>query len=153
MDSGLYANAGAPQPFSITPSSAGYLSEVAKWGKFLAIIGFVMIGIMVLAGMFAGAVMSMFLPQEAVGVAGGGFFTFFYLMGALLYFFPVLYLHRFSGKMQEALRLQDEELLTSSFANLKSLFKFLGILTIIMLAFYGLGLLFMFLGMGIGAMM
>ncbi|PTX22578.1 hypothetical protein C8N40_101404 [Pontibacter mucosus] len=140
MDSGLYANAGAPQPFSITPSSAGYLSEVARWGKFLAIIGYVMIGIMVLAGLFAGAAMSMFLPQEAIGMAGGGFFT-------------VLYLHRFSGKMQDALRLHDEELLASSFANLKSLFKFLGILTIIMLAFYGLGMLFMFLGMGIGAMM
>jgi len=153
MDSGLYANEGAPQPFIITPISASYLREAAKWGKFLAIVGFVIIGIMVLSGLFAGAAMSMYLPQEAIGMAGGGFFAFFHLLGALLYFFPVLYLYRFSGNMEDALRRHDEQLLTSSFANLKSLFKFVGVLAIIIFAFYGLGMLFIFLGMGIGSMM
>ncbi|MCX2742198.1 DUF5362 family protein [Pontibacter anaerobius] len=158
MDSGLYGSAPAPQHVSINPPSAGYLQEIAKWGKFLAIVGFVMIGFMVVAGLFAGAAMgSLFFPQESVGgaagIIGGGFFAFFYLLFALLYFFPVLYLYRFSGKMQDALRLQNEELLTTSFANLKSLFKFVGILTIVMLSFYVLGLLFMFLGVGIGSMM
>ncbi|WP_181163642.1 DUF5362 family protein [Pontibacter mangrovi] len=157
MDSELYGNAPTPAPFGITPPSAHYLREIAKWGKFLAIVGFVGVGIMVLVGLFAGATMGMFLPKESInssaGMISGGFFTVFYLLFALLYFFPVLYLYRFSGKMQEALRLQDEELLTTSFSNLKSLFKFMGILTIIILGFYVLSLVFVFLGVGIGSMM
>lgn len=158
MDSELYGNAPAPQHFGITPPTFAYLHEVAKWGKFLAIVGFILIGIMVISSLFAGAAMGdMFLPKEAAdsmaGAVMGGFVSIFYLLIALLYFFPVLYLYRFSGKLQEALRLQDEGLLAGSFANLKSLFRFMGILTIIMLAFYGLGMLFMFLGFGIGSMM
>ncbi|WP_266203461.1 DUF5362 family protein [Pontibacter kalidii] len=152
MNTELYGN--TPARLNITPHSAGYLKEVAKWGRFLAIVGFVAIGLVVAGGLFAGAAMStMFLPQESAGTAAGSFFTFFYLLFALLYFFPVLYLYRFSGGMQEALRLQNEDMLTVSFSNLKSLFKFVGVLTIIVLAFYALGLLFMFLGVGIGAMM
>lgn len=158
MNSELYDNPPAPQHLAITPSVAGYLQAVAKWGKFLAIVGFVMIGLMVLGAIFGGLFMGNMLHEadDATGVASflnSGIFALIYLPFAVLYFFPVLYLYRFSSKMQEALHLQDEALLADSFANLKSLFKFMGILTIIMLAFYGLGILFMLLGVGIGSMM
>ncbi|MDX5436033.1 MAG: DUF5362 family protein [Pontibacter sp.] len=158
MDSNFYSSASAPRFLSITPPSANYLQETAKWGKFLAIVGFIMIGFMVIGAVLGGLFMGNML-HSADGVAGvasylnSGIFAMVYLPFALLYFFPVLYLYRFSTKMQEALRLQNEELLTSSFANLKALFKFVGILTILMLAFYVLGMFFMFLGMGIGSMM
>ncbi|WP_299760239.1 DUF5362 family protein [uncultured Pontibacter sp.] len=158
METDFYDNTPEPQSLTITLPSAAYLREIAKWGKFLAIVGFIGIGLMVIIALFAGtAIGSMSLPEEsggsAAGMIGGGFFMFFYLLFALLYFFPVLYLYRFSGKMQEALRLQNEELLVTSFANLKSLFKFMGVLTIIMLSFYVSAMLFVFLGMGIGSMM
>lgn len=158
METDFYDNTPEPQALTITLPSTAYLREIAKWGKFLAIVGFVGVGLMVIIALFAGtAIGSMSLPEEsggsAAGMIGGGFFMFFYLLFALLYFFPVLYLYRFSGKMQEALRLQNEELLVTSFANLKSLFKFMGVFTIIMLSFYVLAMLFVFLGMGIGSMM
>ncbi|WP_276498579.1 DUF5362 family protein [Pontibacter litorisediminis] len=153
MESNFYENAATPHSLGITPPSASYLREIAKWGKFLAVVGYVMIGTIVLGAVFAGFMMSSALSESIGGTFVGGFFALFYVLIALLYFFPVLYLHRFSGKMQEALQLQDEELLTASFGNLKSLFKFMGILTIVVLGFYALGLLSMFLGVGIGAMM
>jgi len=77
----------------------------------------------------------------------GAFVSVFYILMALLYFFPCLYLFNFASKMQIALRNNDQDHLNESFKNLKSTFRFVGILTIVSL---GLGLLVFVLGM-IGA--
>jgi hypothetical protein len=67
---------------------------------------------------------------------GAGSITLVYVLIGLLYFFPCLYLFNFSSKMQIALRNNDQELLNQSFKNLKSCFKFIGILTIIVISIY-----------------
>ena len=130
----------------IDHQSNSYLSEVAKWGKFLAIIGFIFCGLMVIAALFAGtlmaSMMSGFGSGEATSTAiGGGFITFIYLIFALIYFFPCLYLFNFAAKMQVALRNNQQELLNIAFRNLKSCFKFMGILMIIMLSFWALAII------------
>ncbi|PRY14849.1 hypothetical protein CLV24_10386 [Pontibacter ummariensis] len=155
MEADFYDNAPAPQPLGINALSADYLRSAAKWGKFLAIVGFVVIGLMVVMSVFAGTMFGSAMEgmEGMAGMMGGGFFTVFYLLFALLYFFPVLYLYRFSAKMEDGLRTQNEDLVTASFKNLKSLLKFVGILTIVVFGFYALALLFMFIGMGIGSMM
>ncbi|NEM96531.1 DUF5362 family protein [Pontibacter burrus] len=153
MEADLYADSPAPQGLNLNLASEDFLKNTAKWGKFLAIVGFVGVGFMVLVGVFAGATFGTAMSQFGGGAAGGAFFTFFYLLFAALYFFPVLYLYRFSDKMQDGLRMQNEELVTESFRNLKSLFKFMGILTIVIIGFYGLAIIFMSIGAGLGAMM
>ncbi|RDV12550.1 hypothetical protein DXT99_22555 [Pontibacter diazotrophicus] len=147
-----------PLGLRITPPSAEFLRTAARWGKFLAIIGFVMIGFMVLMALGIGAFMSGMMQgmNNTTGVMsalGSSFFSIFYLLFALLYFFPVLYLYRFSSKVQRALDLQSETEIDEAFKNLKSLLKFMGVLTIIVLAFYVLSILVVFLGIGIGSMM
>jgi len=47
-------------------------------------------------------------------------------------------LYRFSVQLKEALQSNDESLYVSGFQNLKSLFKFLGIFTIVILSLYAL---------------
>ena len=42
--------------------SINYLSEAARWSRFLSIIGFIYCGFMVLFGLFFGSVMSKMLP-------------------------------------------------------------------------------------------
>ncbi len=126
--------------------SSAYLSEAAKWGKFLSIVGFVFCGLFVLAGVFAGTIMSSFIKAAggdtanpfSASAGGGAFIAVSYTLGALLYFFPCLYLYRFSTRIKVALRNNDQRLLGSSFANLKSYLKFLGILTLISLVFCAL---------------
>ncbi len=59
-----------------------------------------------------------------------------YIILAAIYFFPCLFLLRFSNKMKAALQTDDQALLTGSFQNLKIMFRFVGILTIIIIAFY-----------------
>jgi hypothetical protein len=80
------------------------LREFAKWGKFLSIIGFIFIGLIVLIGVFAGSMMGA-LGNLAGGsseaMAGmGGAMAAIYIVIALIYFFPVLYLYQSSTKMK-----------------------------------------------------
>ncbi len=77
----------------------------------------------------------------AMSTVGGAFLSIVYVLVALLYFFPCLYLFRFSTRMQTSIRSNDQRLLNSSFSNLKSCFKFMGILTIVVLACYFLALI------------
>lgn len=145
---------------NITPDTLGlqidnsnipYLIEASKWGKFLGIIGFVICGLMVICGLFAGTLFAS-LPEfneagfGSMGAAGGVFFAVWFILFALLYFFPSLYLFNFASKMQTAIRNNDQVYLNTAFKNLKSCFKFWGILLIIVLCVYGIGIVFAVIG-------
>ena len=73
--------------------------------------------------------------------------AFFYLILAVAYFFTCLFLYRFASKMKTALSGNAQDQLNFSFQNLKSLFKYFGIITIIALAMYGLVLVLAVLGL------
>ena len=130
----------------IDHQSSSYLQEAARWAKFLAIVGFVFCGLLALIAIFAGSVLGSVMDRfsgssGSSAYFGGAFFTIIYLGLALLYFFPCLYLYRFGIKAQSALKANDNDQMTNSFRNLKSCFRFLGILTIIVLSFYALALI------------
>ena len=114
-----------------------YLSEARKWGKFLAIMGFILIGVMVIAGLFMGMAMSFIsgFTQSPMGALPSGFFVVTYLFMAVIYFFPVNFLYRFSINLGRSLDTGNEDELSSAFQNLKSAFKFVGILIIVSFAF------------------
>ena len=121
---------------------SSFLRETAKWSKFLAIVGFIMMGLMLAVLIFAGTTMANLFASGYGRSTGGGFFQVILLAAFLLiYFFPCLYLYKFATKMQVALRNNDQETLNSSFENLKSCFKFMGILMIVILAIYALAFL------------
>ncbi|MDZ4748788.1 MAG: DUF5362 family protein [Saprospiraceae bacterium] len=140
-----------PTPsLQIDSTSSMYLRETSKWAKFLSIVGFIMCGLLVILAFFIGRIMASLSPlgdlegsgtYSSSSVFGGRMLTILYLIIAVVYLMPCLYLYRFAEKMQLALASTDQTFLTSSFSNLKSLFKFTGILMIIMLCLYGLGIL------------
>ena len=112
-----------------------YLAETAKWGNLLAIVGYVFMGLIIMASLimiigFSFISKETGFPMWILGLV--------YLVMAGVYYIPVTYLYRFSQQMKLAVKRHDEQLYTSGFANLKSLFKFFGIFTIVMLALYGL---------------
>ena len=128
-----------------------YLSEAAKWARFLGIVGFVFVGFMVIGAVFMGTFMN-FMGRSQMPESGDNPFASgaaslamagYILLLALLYFFPSLYLYQFGLKTQNALRQNEQFDLTAAFARLKSFFKFFGILTAIILVLYGAGLLMM----------
>ena len=134
-------------------SSINYLSEAARWSRFLSIIGFIYCGLMVLCGLFIGSIMSLFAPAmggDSMATIGSAFTGFLIISFALLLFFPAYYLFNFSTKLRRAVQNNDQPVLTESLKNLKSFFKFYGILVIVFLSFYILLFIFVIAGALLG---
>ncbi len=123
----------------LTEQAIDYLREAAKWAKFLAIIGFIMTGFIALFGLFLSSIMSS-LPLGAGGLTAGTMsaMTFIYLLLAVVYFFPTLYFYRFATQTRAAIDTYNADGLAEGLGNLKSTFKFMGIMMIILLGVYGL---------------
>lgn len=128
------------------------LRESAKWCMFLAIIGFIFIGLMVIAGAFmalAMSAMSTAMPNDPYGGAMGmnpfmaikGYLGAFYILIALLYFFPIYYLFNYAKGTKQAIDSGNSDVLSNALVNLKSHHKFLGIMTIIMISLYILAII------------
>lgn len=129
---------------TVTAISRSFLTETSKWTKFLAIMGFIGCGFMAIAAFTLPFLMSIMPANEMMPLGGamikgmGAMLTVIYLCFAILLLMPCLYLYRFSTKMKSALIQTDTNVLDSSFGNLKSFFKFYGIILIILLSFYAL---------------
>jgi len=128
----------------LNDSAKGFLREAAKWAYFLSILGYIMIGFFVVFALFAGAIFSsvgQMMPMEQMGTFGSSFgmlITFFYLLIAALYFFPIYYLNKFAANLKLAFKSNDSAALSRSFEYLKSHYKFIGIMAIVTLSFYAL---------------
>ena len=134
----------------VSPASQTFLSEAARWGRFLSIIGFIFCGLIVVMAFFIPTLMN--IPpynQLASGMTSAMSvgITIGYLLASLLLFFPCLYLYKFSVKMKVALNAISQENFETSLQNLKSLLKFYGILAIILLSFYALVFIIGMLGL------
>jgi hypothetical protein len=124
----------------ITPEIRSYLKETASWGKFLAIMGYIGMALMVIGGLAVMAGFS-FHPNFPAGGFPMIILGIVYILVAVLYFFPVTYLFRFSDKIKAAVTNSDMIALDAGFLNLKSLFRFMGIMTIVVLSIYTLAII------------
>lgn len=124
-----------------------FLKETAKWAYFLSILGYVGIGFIIFAALFASTLFSAMQnippPMGAMGPSFGIVMSGVYLIIAALYFFPVYYLNRFASHAKAAIRENNSERLTVSLQYLKSHYKFIGIMTVVVFSMYFL----MFVGM------
>lgn len=118
-----------------------FLKETAKWAYFLAILGFVGIVFLALLGVFMGTIFSNLgafnRGASPMPMMGTTLITCLYLILAGVYFFPVYYLYQFASRIKLALRDSDNEKLTNSFEYLKSHYKFMGIMALVMVSLYG----------------
>lgn len=122
----------------LTIESVSYLLKAAKWGKFLAILGFIVAGLMAIAGILMSFVLNS-LTDEMVPLNipfSPVVLSFIYIILAGIYLIPVIFLNSFSNNAIKAVNLSKTEDLTSALKNLKNLFVFVGIATIVFLALY-----------------
>ena len=81
---------------TIDPQSKRFLSETAKWGRFLSIIGFVLCILIAIVGVFMALKMSevssAFREMGGPLASLGPVIAFIYILFAVIYFFPCLYL-------------------------------------------------------------
>ena len=102
----------------------------AKWARFLAIIGFIFTGFLGIASLF------MLVTSLASGFAPLMLVAVVYIGMTVLMIFPALYLIRFAGSTEKGLNSNKQGEFDYGIQNLKSLFKFSGIYTIVLIAIY-----------------
>ena len=145
-----------PEPvlLTITEDIRSFIYESSKWTKFLAIVGFVFTGFMILISLSAGSIMSSMNSiagaQNPYAAMGTGFLTVLFLVTAAIYFYPSFILFKFSNAAKQAVLYGDQDSLSIAMGKLKSFFKFWGILLIVLLGFYALAIVTAIIG-AIGA--
>ncbi|MBN2892827.1 MAG: hypothetical protein JXL97_13245 [Bacteroidales bacterium] len=131
---------------NISEMAMDYLYSTAKWAKFLSILGLISLGLIVVVGFSMGTIF---------GKLGGEYaaipttmFGIMYLFMAGIYLYPVLAMLKFANFSKSAYLDNNSENLTEAFRNLKGAYQYVGILTIIGLSLYALGI-FVFLIFGL----
>lgn len=125
-------NSASAQPsLQIEEAAIVALKQAASWAKFIAIVGFVFVGLLVLCAI--AAVMATNFINTFYGFSMGPLIGLYYLFIACIYFIPTRWLYLFSLKTQKAIQEKQMHELTHSFGHLKSYFAFFGILLLIVL--------------------
>ncbi|MGF7231062.1 DUF5362 family protein [Arachidicoccus sp.] len=127
--------------FSATVKST--LASTTVWTKFLAIAGFAMIGLLILVGIgitFSASIASSLMPTPypGLGLFSATFIVLLYILIGLLYLYPTNQLYHFSKKMKLAITTTDQQLLEQALEHQRKMFKFIGILLIVILCIYAL---------------
>jgi hypothetical protein len=113
-----------------------HLNTTRKWAMFLAIIGFIFLGLMIIIGLLAGTFLTAFSSGEKGLGIPASFMFIPILLVALVYFFPVLFMFRFSKHTAHAIQHLDKLELHKGLKNLKYYFAYLGVLIIAILSLY-----------------
>ena len=112
------------------------LNTTRKWTMFLAILGFILIGIIVIGGLVTGLFLSVFNTQSSVIGITESLLFFVFIIIAVIGFFPYFFLFRFSKHTSSAVKTLDKQELHKAFKNLKAYYVYIGILMIILISIY-----------------
>lgn len=114
--------------------------QSGKWANFLAIMGFIGSGLILLCGLLFGVMMSAI--STFAGPAGrfpagfGGIISFFYIAIAVICFIISRHLYRYGVSIKTGIELQSAETVSIAFKNIHSFFKWKGIILIVVLSLY-----------------
>lgn len=139
----------------MTPDSPSlYLDDIAiehlrgarKWSNFLSIIGFVLIGIMILI-MTAFLLLGTFVSSNDNLVRFTSFVQIVPIaLMIIIYGFPIYYLYQFGKYSSTAINNYDSDAIGLAFKYLNLHYRFMGILVIVVLAFYLIAIVVMLAG-------
>lgn len=122
----------------LTPASISYLETTRKWAFFLSMIGFIFIGLMLIVAIITATVA---IPFSGLPAGGGIAATVLFISLTVLYFFPVFFLFKFATVSKSALEMKGSSRMEEALKYHKMLFKFLGILAIVFLCLYVIGII------------
>ena len=124
-----------PEKLTISTASEIYFKEISNWGMFFSILGFVGVGIIFLASIFIGFLFA-FIDIPGMPGQTGVILAIVYFAMAVVLLFPVVYLFRFSNMVKVGIIKRDEAQIEEGIRNLKLHFKFIGILSIVIILLY-----------------
>jgi hypothetical protein len=109
------------------------LVSAAKWTKYLSILGFVGIGLYALIFIFLLFAVAVAGPRASAEMIPALIIIPIFIG---LYIAPVISLYKFSSKTIEGVQFMNKEILLHAFDQLRSHFRYVGILTIVMIGLY-----------------
>jgi len=125
-----------PRKIEIEQKTLNNLNTIRKWTMFIAIIGFILLGLLLTIGLIAGTFLSAFKSGESgLGIPESLVLIIIFAM-SLIYFFPVFFLFRFSKHAAHAVETFDKTELHKAFKNLKFYFVSFGLIIIFALTLY-----------------
>lgn len=133
---------------NIDPLTKTHLNETAKWARFLAILGMVVLVLGLIVALMGATIFTTFFGMststtdypgaDAAMTTARITMVVTTLIASAIIFFPLLFLLRFANAMKRAIAANDQNRLNVSFQNLKIYFRYLGIVAIIFLVLYGI---------------
>lgn len=127
----------------VDDTAKAYMLEGARWGKFIAIVGFISIGLMLVVFSIMMIVMSS--VGSNMGAVSGGNLPFsttwiflLYIIILLISFYPTFSLFKYSQKVKSSINTMNTADFNTAYRHLRNLLKFYGIMIIVGLALYGL---------------
>lgn len=114
------------------------LRQTAKWAKFLAVLGFIGLGFMLVLAFLMMAGLSVFETLTSGKPLVSILMGFLYLALCLIYLFPMLYLNRFANSTRLAVLNENETAMGDALMNQRKMFTYLGVMMIVVLSLYAL---------------
>jgi len=119
-------------PVILSSEMLDSLDRMIYWAKFLSIVGFVAVGLLIF-----GMLTIIFVGQSVFGAEALGL-GFIYLVLAAVYFMPVYYLFKFARHGRLGLQSKSQHHTDQGLMYLAAHYKFIGILVVVMLSLYAL---------------
>lgn len=133
-----------PAPLVINDRTREILGATVKWSKFLAVLCLVYCGFLLLGAismcMMGGFVGERFTSAADLKPLSMALFGVIYIVLAVVYFFPAIYLYRFSERLPQALADNNIDEVNTALDYHRKYYKYIGIFVIITIAVYMISL-------------
>jgi hypothetical protein len=127
----------------VTPLMVEHLRGTKPWVRLISVIMFIFSGLIFLGGL------AMFFVPSTPGMRGAGVGPLvgilYFLMGGL-YLFPAYFLHQYASSINDFLQGGGDSAMENALGSQKSFWRFVGILTLIMIGIYALIFMFVIFG-------
>lgn len=128
----------------ITPLMIEHLRSTKPWVRFISVMLFISVGLI-----FVAALGLLLIGAGMPGMAGGGLnvgIAIMYIMLGILYVFPAYFLHRYASAIRDIEQGGGDVAMEAALGSQKSFWKFVGILTLVVIGLYAIMLVVMILG-------
>ncbi len=126
----------------IGPDTLRNLNVTRRWTMFLSVLGFIFLGLILILGIITGTFLTAFSQSNKIPGVPDALLIGSFIGLALIVFFPILFLFRFSKHAAKAVSTLNPMDLHKAVRYLKLFFLFVGIYLILLISTYIFALLF-----------
>jgi hypothetical protein len=135
----LYGAASGAGADAVSPGTIAQLAGTKPWVRFMSVLLWIGVAFMLLAGAGMGVVSVMGAGKATTGPFGGKeliFFAIIYGVMAFVYIFPAIKLWKYANRIGSLGASHSVADLDAALNEQRSFWKFIGVMTIIMLSLY-----------------